>query len=358
MYPSNIIVVVITLSVLYQVCPYHAISFDVMNMENVQILYKSMGKSIENNNKCIITSAIPLLEYQQKEMIRKIEFTRQSDSSELQESAIANFSKLERIILNGNNITAIKTGAFNNLPFLRYTYLSDNNISNMEFNIFINTPRLLELHLENNKLIHFEQGWLGYVPTLEWLNLKRNSIQTISTGAFSNFPELVCINLGHNQIQKIDEDAFYGLDRLEILDLSYNQIKALHEDTFISPSSLHVLNLYHNQLTYISNTILENLTQLRELITLYNPWQCGCYKLIETWAESRSIRLNKSKYLKCEKTEDISEIPKCVCSQNHDCNKEVIECVTNKTENLCDKLYSEIEDFECYFQYEKYIYVK
>ncbi|KAF2902285.1 hypothetical protein ILUMI_03906 [Ignelater luminosus] len=354
----SIIVVVITLSVLYQVCPYHAISFDVMNMENVQILYRSLGKSMENINKCIITSTIPLLECQQKEMIRKIEFTRQSNSSELQESAIANFSKLERIILSRNNITTIKTGAFSDLPFLKYVYLGDNHISNMEFNIFIDTPRLLELHLEKNKLSNFEQVWLGYIPTLEWLNLEHNSIQTIATGAFSNFPELVYINLGHNQIQEINEDAFYGLDQLEILDLSYNRIKVFHEDTFISPSSLHVLNLYHNQLTYISERILENLTQLRELVTLFNPWQCGCYKLIETWAERRSIRLNKSKYLKCEKTEDISEIPKSVCSQNHDCNKEVIECVTNKTENLCDKLYSETEDFECYFQYEKYIDVK
>ena len=257
----------------------------------------------------------------------------------------------------GNIISQVNTGAFNNLPNLKYLEISFNHfrINDVFYNDFPNLevlvakgnskdyyvnlningvyPKLRKLFLNGNfidimnafpSLTHLylsqtriQQDYFNWLPqTLEYLDLTGHNLNSLTltnlpnlkqlfidqsydrrlqTITFKNLINLKSLSLASNSIKEISFSTFTNLTSLLYLDLSDNNIRTIEAGELDSMQELRFLNLSRNELEILQGGTFDNLVNLKTLILEKNGLIAFPMINNETKLESLMLNCNKIK---------------------------------------------------------------
>ncbi|XP_017782962.1 PREDICTED: carboxypeptidase N subunit 2-like isoform X2 [Nicrophorus vespilloides] len=169
--------------------------------------------------------------------------------------------KIEKLYLNDNAITELKTGMFeekqsfrivwleNNqinvlqrksIPMAHYLYLNNNLIKSLNADMFINIFYVQYLYLDNNRLKKITASSLMGLKAIT-LELSRNQLEDfegmrmlkdlsltnnlISSLEINSIPKVKNLNLSYNLLTSIEANMFSDVYYLKSLDITYNCIK-------------------------------------------------------------------------------------------------------------------------------------
>ncbi|XP_037941181.1 protein slit-like [Teleopsis dalmanni] len=163
------------------------------------------------------------------------------------------YSDVERLDLQGNNITVIFEHDFQRLSKLRILQLTDNQIHTIEKGAFQDLTSLERLRLNNNRLKAIPENFVISSASLLRLDISHNAIATVGRRSFKGAQSLRSLQIDNNQITCMDEHVFKGLIELEILTLN------------------------NNNLTTIPHNVFNGLGRLRALRLSDNPFSCDCH---------------------------------------------------------------------------------
>ncbi|XP_069501453.1 extracellular matrix protein 2-like isoform X3 [Ambystoma mexicanum] len=200
--------------------------------------------------------------------------------------AFKNLTKLKRLNLDGNRLTAIPLLP----PLLQELKMNDNAIQGLQRHSFRGLYKLLTLELEGN---HFHDGNVfpmsfkplrsliylrldrnrfravpsGLPASLQELHLDSNRIEQVSEGLLNKTLNLSVLVLSNNRLQedRIAMRAWIDLPKLESLDLSYNRL--VHVPSFL-PRGLRQLTLHHNQIERIPGYVFAHMKPGLEFLHL------------------------------------------------------------------------------------------
>ncbi|XP_017866873.1 PREDICTED: protein slit isoform X1 [Drosophila arizonae] len=153
---------------------------------------------------------------------------------------------VERLDLQGNNLTVIYETDFQRLTKLRMLQLTDNQIHTIEKNALQDLVSLERLRLNNNRLKAIPENFVTSSASLLRLDISHNVITTVGRRVFKGAQSLRSLQLDNNQITCMDEHAFKGLLELEILTLNNNNLTALPHNAFGGLGKLRALRLSDN----------------------------------------------------------------------------------------------------------------
>lgn len=174
-----------------------------------------------------------------------------------------------------------------NLGFNSISRLSEKSLSGL--------TRLEMLLIHGNDLHSLPDGAFKDLSALQMLKLSYNKLREVSRHTFIGLWSLARLHLDHNGLESIDPDAFHGLTSLRLLQLEGNRIKQLHVSTFTTLtvmdrfhlSTLRHLYLSNNSLNTVPEEMLENMPQLENLYLHGNPWACDCsMKWMHRWLQT------------------------------------------------------------------------
>lgn len=200
---------------------------------------------------------------------------------ELPSNAFANFSRLTRLDLSGNQLQVAPASTFSGIEAtLEDLMLQDNRILSLGA---LALPALKRLNLARNSLTEVEPGALRLLPSLEDLDLSGNprlislpqapfaglgkltTLDLSNTGLTQLTPGLVVglggllkVNFRNCKITDIQERSFSVLPQLESIDLSNNLITAIRSGSFDNVPSLKTLNLSKNKLSAFKGDAFRN----------------------------------------------------------------------------------------------------
>lgn len=199
---------------------------------------------------------------------------------------------LEKLYLQGNDLTTLDHQIFQRLPSMMYLDLQQNNLQ-----ICGSKENHYESSLTRQNQVD-PSGCVSFtsVPNLQFLYFSENNLQTLPENAFANTP-LKSLDLSLNPGLEIHKDALSGLERslvqlilrennmsrlntdlslirsLKHVDLSTNQLNSL--PPWNKESSIESLNLQNNNLVTLEYSTMVALEH--SLKTLYmgsNPLSC------------------------------------------------------------------------------------
>ncbi|XP_033970046.1 transforming growth factor beta activator LRRC32 [Trematomus bernacchii] len=182
------------------------------------------------------------------------------------------------INLSFNSLQSLTFGE-NTLPSLEKLFLQGNDLTTLDHGIFQRLPSIKHLHLQQNDLEicsseNEPQDCVSFtsIPTLQFLNLSENYLRVLPANAFAN-TSLKLLDLSLNPGLEMDKDSLSGLEHTLIhLLLKENNISSLNTD-LSSLKSLKHIDLSTNQLTNIpvwsKDSSIESLNlQNNNLVTL------------------------------------------------------------------------------------------
>ncbi|XP_029374881.1 transforming growth factor beta activator LRRC32 [Echeneis naucrates] len=181
---------------------------------------------------------------------------------------------LEKLFLQGNDLTTLDPGVFQRLPSIRYLQLQQNSVE-----ICTSDPDQEEP--ESAGCVSFSS-----VPNLHFLYLSENNLHTLPANAFANTP-LKLLDLSLNPGLVMDQEALSGLElSLVHLLLRENNISSLNTDLSLLKSLKHV-DLSTNQLTSIpmwnEESSIESLNlQNNNLVTLESSTMLALERSLKT----------------------------------------------------------------------------
>nr|XP_019960667.1 PREDICTED: leucine-rich repeat-containing protein 32-like isoform X1 [Paralichthys olivaceus] len=175
---------------------------------------------------------------------------------------------LEKLFLQGNDLTTLDHHVFQKLPSIKYLQLQQNNLKICDSQQSPYDPELTE----QNQVNPPDCVSLSSVRSLHFLYLSENNLQNLPANAFANTP-LKLLDLSLNPGLDMDKDSLSGLEHsLVHLLLRENNISSLHTDLSLLQSLKHV-DLSTNQLTSLPvwnrESSIESLNlQNNNLVTL------------------------------------------------------------------------------------------
>jgi|GEM_PF-2045054 len=181
------------------------------------------------------------------------------------------FSRLKKLNLNHNKITASTLQTFANLTDLTSLSLHKNEITSIPPQLFDNLINLTQLSLSSNQMTSIPPKAFSNLSNLKLLTLSRNKISVINSESFEGLTHLESLFLCNNQIEAIDQSTFARLPLLKNLYLSGNKITSIPPKAFPNLLCLKKLDLSKNQLTAIAPQTFANLPNLLQLNLLMNP---------------------------------------------------------------------------------------
>lgn len=151
---------------------------------------------------------------------------------------------LEKLFLQGNDLTTLDHQIFQRLPRIRYLHLQQNNLKICTMEPNQHEPVLMDQnHQEPPDCVSFRS-----IHSLRFLYLTENNLQTLPANAFTNTP-LKLLDLSLNPGLDMDKESLSGLEHsLVHLLLKENNISRLNSDLSLLTSLKHV-DLSTNQLT-------------------------------------------------------------------------------------------------------------
>ncbi|XP_076448716.1 uncharacterized protein LOC143285376 [Babylonia areolata] len=181
-------------------------------------------------------------------------------------------ANLLRLYLQGDGISALRRGDFQDLTQLRELYLSKNAIYEVAEDSFVGLMNLRILHVQSNKLSYIPSKLLFPLTNLRTLILKNNNIRSLkpSPGAMTAQAELTFLDMSGNQCSYIPYELFSQLGSLQTLLLDDNELDGLISGDARGQilghlSKLQKLGLSNNNLHYIHDAQFRNLFELQHL---------------------------------------------------------------------------------------------
>ncbi|XP_043829620.1 extracellular matrix protein 2-like [Dromiciops gliroides] len=181
------------------------------------------------------------------------------DTQGLHPDAFKNLTRLKRLNLDGNSLSAIPE-----LPSsLQELKVNDNTLRGLQRTSFRGLAKLLTLEAEGNQLHDGNIYPLAFQPlkSLMYLRLNRNHLRGIPQGLPASLQEL---HLDSNHIEEISERVLNKSRSLSLLVLSNNRIQEDHiaPRAWIDLPKLESLDLSHNRLVHVPSFLPRGLRRL------------------------------------------------------------------------------------------------
>ena len=190
---------------------------------------------------------------------------------ELDTTSLKNYSNLEKLYLDANNLETIQPGAFSKQLLLTLLDLKDNKLGNISAETFRGLGSLTRLRLDHNKLQKIYRGGFFFMPMIEYIDLSFNEISDLEEGAFDRLDHLKTLLLNGNKLKRIHSGTLGNLMSLTRLELASNQIQAIDEGVFSCSPLVKTLVLKANKLDGIPKEIFWDLQFLDHLDMSQNP---------------------------------------------------------------------------------------
>ena len=213
----------------------------------------------------------------------------------LPDGVFAPLTRLVRLQLHNNRLTAVGRRLLDGLHSLRVLDLGGNQIGDVSLDAWMPAPQLstlllydnaidgtvnstrlaglrqLEtLRLDGNRLTALTAGAFHVLPALRRLNVARNRLGELPGGLFTNNTQLEEVDASQNEIGGLRADVFDGTTRLTTLALNDNRITTLPDYVFRHMHNLRTLRLQRNAVAGISSNSLAGLSSIRHLDLSHN----------------------------------------------------------------------------------------
>ncbi|KAM9576400.1 matrix-remodeling-associated protein 5-like [Trichechus inunguis] len=182
--------------------------------------------------------------------------------------------------------------------------LGFNSIQALSETSFAGLTKLELLMIHGNDIPSIPDGALRDLGSLQVFKFSYNKLRVITGRTLQGLSSLVRLHVDHNKIEFIHPQAFHGLTSLRLLHLEGNLLQQLHPGTFSTfsfldyfpLSTIRHLYLAENVISSLPPGMLLNMPLLENLYLHGNPWACSCEMkwFLEWEARSRGI-------LKCKK---------------------------------------------------------
>nr|XP_047903748.1 leucine-rich repeat-containing protein 37A-like isoform X2 [Anser cygnoides] len=206
------------------------------------------------------------------------------------------FCRCHRRLLNCSRASmagvprATRRWAFSILDF------TGNSISSIEKQVWREYPWAEYLVLQDNDLRAVKRHSLEGLLLLKHLDLSCNKIQSIEEHAFEPLPFLQLINLRGNLIMQIQNGTFqawHGMQFLQNLILSHNPLSAINDTSFFELPSVKYLDLGATQVTQLTLlTLLLTTVHLEKLKLPSDTACCLCQEKHTTETPCRTIQFH------------------------------------------------------------------
>lgn len=189
------------------------------------------------------------------------------------------------LILTGNSISQISQDSFpTRLELLTDLYLSGNELEAVGTMVFDNLPNLVSLDLSNNNIQTFSETAFPDDNKLQVLNLSRSFLNHSSMDVVlnilrnGNLLQLTVLDLSNNYLVLLPDDIFTSLSNLASLSLQNSSIISIPNGTLKVPP-LRDLDLRDNSLRDLPITTLTEFNLKPDLLIRLagNPWRCDCF---------------------------------------------------------------------------------
>ncbi|XP_013386131.1 slit homolog 2 protein isoform X2 [Lingula anatina] len=245
-------------------------------------------------------------------------------------------SSVQKLDLEGNNITVIRRNDLKGLTNLKYMYLLDNQISTIEKGAFDDLVYLERLRLNRNKLTSLPDRLFEKTRGLYRLDLSDNKIQVIGDQTFIGLDVMKNLQLDNNQITCIADNAFKDMTAVEIFTLNKNNLTTLPRDLFVKMKKLRVGRLADNflvcdcHLAWLANWLRWN-PRLALFTRCHSPQHLKNKEIDELQASDfkcngMEISLTRT----CQLPEDSVCPDQCVCTESIvDCRNKGLKQIPN-----------------------------
>ena len=153
---------------------------------------------------------------------------------------------IDALQLDNKNLRTLKAGDFAGLSGLRDLHLQGNRLTTLPQGLFDDLINLRYLRLGRNELSSLRSDAFSALAHLRGLWLHRNRLTELPAGVFADLSHLERLNLNRNRLTTLRADAFVGLTALQRLLLQHNQLSALPDGVFADLAALHTLSLRSN----------------------------------------------------------------------------------------------------------------
>ncbi|XP_078573102.1 uncharacterized protein LOC144859961 isoform X2 [Branchiostoma floridae x Branchiostoma japonicum] len=188
------------------------------------------------------------------------------------EGAFMGLNNLRSLKVNNNNMTTLRGSIFQGLYLLKSLNLKTNRLVEVFPEVFQGLYNLEHLYISEN-MVNVSTRLFRHLGNLRYLEMKDNGLKTVQSYSFQDLRGLYSLDVRENDLQNLDDYAFFGLDSLRNLYLSDNNLTTLGGEILRPCSDLIQLDLDHNHLTYIEPFTFKTLNKLKELNLNYNNLQ-------------------------------------------------------------------------------------
>lgn len=208
------------------------------------------------------------------------------------DSSFKSFPKLEKLLINSNNINVLQCDCYKDAKTLTSLSLNHNEITTVPSKVFSYLSSVSDLALEQNRIETIEDNAFEGMTNLSRINLNRNVIRTLHRLAFAGAINLNDLYLGWNHIDVIEEGAL-NLPKLKSLVLTGNKLKILSDTLLIGAPNLEIADFEKNDIKFVGKALL-HCNALQLLILSDNP--------VEDVNLTALANLEKLKYLNLQST--------------------------------------------------------
>ncbi|KAM4809216.1 reticulon-4 receptor [Rhinophrynus dorsalis] len=207
----------------------------------------------------------------------------------------------QRIFLNNNKITLVRSTSFTYCQNLTILWIHSNNISHIESGAFHGLNKLEELDMSDNfnlktispltfrglvhlHTLHLNRCGLQELPpgifqglfSLQYLYIHDNNLHYLHDDTFLDLGNLTFLFLHGNKLHSLSENVFSGLTNLDRLLVHQNRLDMIHDRTFHDLKKVTTLFLFNNNMTVLKGEVLAPLVSLQYFRLNGNQWICDC----------------------------------------------------------------------------------
>ncbi|XP_019648040.1 PREDICTED: leucine-rich repeats and immunoglobulin-like domains protein 1 [Branchiostoma belcheri] len=173
--------------------------------------------------------------------------------------AFLNYTELTNLDLSNSFIKNMEEGAFMGLNNLRSLKVNNNNMTTLRGSIFQGLYLLKSLNLKTNKLVDIFPEVFQGLYNLEHLYVSENLVN-VSTRPFRHLGNLRYLEIKENSLKTLQGYSFQDLRGLYSLDVRANDLQNLEDYAFFGLNSLRNLYLSDNNLTTLGGEVLRTIT--------------------------------------------------------------------------------------------------